>query len=48
VQQLIEIDNRLIDLDGSIEHINDGVIHLGEALATAQNDETVEALVPTL
>lgn len=43
--QLIEIDNRLIHLDGSIENINDGVRHLGEALATAQNDETVEALL---
>lgn len=43
--QLIQIETRLIDLDGSIEHINDGVRHLGEALATAQTDETVEALL---
>lgn len=43
--QLIQIENRLIDLDGSIEHINDGVRHLGEALATAQTDDTVEALL---
>ena len=47
--QLIEIDNRLIDLDGSIENIDDGVRHLGEALAThlatAQNDETVGAML---
>ena len=31
--------------DGSIENLTDGVRHLGEQLATAQTDETVEALL---
>lgn len=43
--QLIEIDNRLITLDGSIQNLNEGVRHLGEQLATAQTDESVEALL---